>query len=262
MLNYSFLSQALPSSKRQRVSVSTMERLFAACSMGGGRARGDGAGGHYQARDGTGTGGHNDSTTRQEEIRQRGKKAGPTRSTGAINSSDTNQEAQSKGEEEEEVGREQSSSPSVLSPLETRTNLVPKSEEVNATHLTSPKNNDGDNDSPPTTDHEVDSSPADNDGKGMTALSNSSSEDNNSNEEVGKGSGQKIAEWSTSASVKQIAVSKGKRSAEEEEEETRGVQHNSEDVVQHTSKRVRKLKRGLRLCSNITCYIEQVLYNC
>lgn len=29
-----------------------------------------------------------------------------------------------------------------------------------------------------------------------------------------------------------------------------------------TNKRVRKLKRGLKLCSNITCYIEQVLYNC
>ena len=28
------------------------------------------------------------------------------------------------------------------------------------------------------------------------------------------------------------------------------------------TKRVRKLKRGLKLCSNITCYIEQVLYNC
>ena len=31
---------------------------------------------------------------------------------------------------------------------------------------------------------------------------------------------------------------------------------------QHATKRIRKLKRGLRLCSNITCYIEQVLYNC
>lgn len=37
----------------------------------------------------------------------------------------------------------------------------------------------------------------------------------------------------------------------------------AEDHNEHLSKvkRTRRLRRGLRLCTNITCYIEQVLYN-
>ena len=37
------------------------------------------------------------------------------------------------------------------------------------------------------------------------------------------------------------------------------AEDNSEEKPK--TKKVRRLKRGLRLCSNITCYIEQIIYN-
>ncbi|XP_071549607.1 uncharacterized protein [Panulirus ornatus] len=51
-------------------------------------------------------------------------------------------------------------------------------------------------------------------------------------------------------------VKTNKRQAETNDNET-------EENEEHASKvkRTRRLRRGLRLCTNITCYIEQVLYN-
>lgn len=52
------------------------------------------------------------------------------------------------------------------------------------------------------------------------------------------------------------AVKANKRQAEVNDSDTEGTGENSNKV-----KRTRRLRRGLRLCTNITCYIEQVLYN-
>ncbi|KAK8738898.1 hypothetical protein OTU49_003725 [Cherax quadricarinatus] len=47
-----------------------------------------------------------------------------------------------------------------------------------------------------------------------------------------------------------------KRQAEVNESDAEGDEEHASKV-----KRTRRLRRGLRLCTNITCYIEQVLYN-
>lgn len=52
------------------------------------------------------------------------------------------------------------------------------------------------------------------------------------------------------------AVKANKRQVEVNDSDTEGTGENSNKV-----KRTRRLRRGLRLCTNITCYIEQVLYN-
>ena len=44
--------------------------------------------------------------------------------------------------------------------------------------------------------------------------------------------------------------------------EQMGVKREGEVAPFTSHKRQKKIKRGLRLCSNITCYIEQTLYNC
>ncbi|XP_018028198.1 MATH and LRR domain-containing protein PFE0570w [Hyalella azteca] len=68
-------------------------------------------------------------------------------------------------------------------------------------------------------------------------------------------SGQlKTSHWDTNNT--DAVNNNSKRCADEE------INSGGATVQGHALKRVRKLKSGLRLCSNITCYIEQVLYNC
>ncbi|KAK7066664.1 hypothetical protein SK128_008165 [Halocaridina rubra] len=53
-----------------------------------------------------------------------------------------------------------------------------------------------------------------------------------------------------------VSENNNKRHVEITESDNEDNQENS-----NKAKRTRKLRRGLRLCTNITCYIEQVLYN-
>ena len=54
----------------------------------------------------------------------------------------------------------------------------------------------------------------------------------------------------------------GQQISENEEKKTQKHKRGCDKEEERGVKKQRRLKRGLALCSSITCYIEQVLYNC
>lgn len=76
-------------------------------------------------------------------------------------------------------------------------------------------------------------------------------EEENHKEDSENGESDKIV-----ATTSEDALRNNKRQADTRESDTEDKEKTGSKV-----KRTRRLRRGLRLCTNITCYIEQILYN-
>lgn len=68
-------------------------------------------------------------------------------------------------------------------------------------------------------------------------------------------------EEETGTDEKTLAKSEDTSKTNKRQADTRGSDAEEREETGSKVKRTRRLRRGLRLCTNITCYIEQVLYN-
>lgn len=211
-----FLPQHRPSSKRQRITVSAMRRLFAKFSIS-----------------------DTDETSQPATLEESSREASAPTDGATTHQHNTNRPPTPESDTEgslDENRAQQGSSPNQSSPVTVRTEKRISETDYNEEHGDKRQRTSG--------------SQSDSEGEDKPETQEKDEEEKNK-EDSEDGETDK-----TVATTSEDLSKNNKRQADTRESDTEDKERTGSKV-----KRTRRLRRGLRLCTNITCYIEQVLYN-